>query len=434
MKNNQDVQRMNIIQQVMVNLITNQEAAEALGLSVRSIQRLKRKASVAGIEAVLHGNRGKVPHNAMDPTKKEHILHLCKTKLLGYNYAHARDVLQDEYGITVSRSSLETILKTAGIASPKQKRRKKSAHVSRKRRMHFGELVQIDASQFDWFGTGQMVHLHGVIDDATGRILGLYFDYQETLQAYVEVMAQMNEHYGLPLAIYSDGRTVFHYDTIQSQKVSPDEQLCGVQFKQPNFKRACSELGIALIRAMSPQAKGRIERLWGTLQDRLAKDLQRKQIHTIQHANSLLPQFIARLNEQYAVPAAEPEPVFLPPICEEELYIRFAQQEQRTLNAGLTFSFKGNKYTLNTDGLEKTPRPGTKITVCFSDKFGLRVLTNNLCLSTTNVKDYTKNNKTNAKQQVPAHVRSEPTTLTKRKSPWYNFTYGKNFDKRTRAW
>lgn len=207
-----DAHRMNVIEQVNAGLINNQEAAQALGLNPRSIQRLKRKASASGIKAVWHGNRGKRPHNAIDIQIKKRILELAHSDLEGYNDSHMADVLEEDYDIKLSRSSIQKILQEAGIPSHQQKRRKRTIHRSRERRNCRGELVQFDASQHDWLSNGGYLHLHASLDDATSELLGLYFEKEETLAGYTECIRQMNKDYGLPESCSTDGRTVFHYN------------------------------------------------------------------------------------------------------------------------------------------------------------------------------------------------------------------------------
>jgi hypothetical protein len=143
----------------------------------------------------------------------------------------------------------------------------------------------MDASKFDWLNNGSYLHLHGAVDDATGRVLALHFAKEETFEGYCELMFQMNQDGHLPREFYTDGRTVFVYDTKKKSALNIGEELEGKIQKQPQFARALQQLNILLIIATSPQAKGGIERLWGTLQDRLAKDMQRKGICSVEEAN-----------------------------------------------------------------------------------------------------------------------------------------------------
>ncbi|MDP3058347.1 MAG: hypothetical protein Q8N36_02695 [bacterium] len=199
-------------------------------------------------------------------------------------------------------------LKAHGFRSPKAKRRPKK-HRSRDARKREGELAQMDASSFDWLNNGSYLHLHGAIDDATGlpwqagRILALHFDKEETFDGYCELISQMNEASHLPKEFYTDGRSVFVYDSKKKRELSIADELAGKVQCQPNFARTLSELNILLIIAGSPQAKGGIERLWGTLQDRLTKDLLRNNITSIDEANAFLKHYIPYYNRKFAVVA-----------------------------------------------------------------------------------------------------------------------------------
>jgi hypothetical protein len=173
-------------------------------------------------------------------------------------------------------------------------------------------MAQMDASSFDWLGNGSYLHLHGAIDDATGRILALHFDKEETLEGYCELMFQMNRDGHLPREIYTDARTVFVYDSKKKKKLTLEEELAGKLEKQPNFARALKELNILHIVARSAQAKGGIERLWQTLQDRLTKDMKRNGICTVEQANEFLKKYIPYYNRKFAVQASNPEKAYLP--------------------------------------------------------------------------------------------------------------------------
>jgi len=375
MMNEKEAKRITVIQEVVDRRCTNQQAAEKLGIQVRQVQRLKRKMEQGGIFAVLHGNRGKKPYNATPPKIVAEIQRIAREELCGYNFTHLSEVLAEEYGYSLSSSTVERLVKADGAVSPKRKERRKP-HRSRKAKEHMGELVQLDASAYDWFGIEKNVYLHGAIDDATGSILALWMDDEETLDAYCEVMFQMNQNFGIPRALYTDGRTVFFYDSAAKKKPSMADQLSGIQLQQTQFARAASTLNIHLIRAGSPQAKGRIERLWGTLQDRLSHDLQRKHIHSIAEANQFLPTFLYNYNRQFARTPISPEPFWFPKRPLEELHLLFAVHENRILDKGLGFSFRNQHFVL--PDISKNgpvlPRPGDPVTVVISKYFGVRVL------------------------------------------------------------
>jgi len=371
MMDNQEARRITVIEQTRAGKFNNQQAAQLLGRSVRQVQRLKQKVRRDGLSAVLHGNRGKVPHNAIPEAKRAEILRLATTTLKDCNYMHMTEVLETEMGIGISYSALSRLLRSRHIPTSLPKHRRKK-HRSRKAMEHFGELVQLDASRFDWFSNGDYSHLHAAIDDATNEVLGLYMTKEESLEAYSELIFQTNQVYGLPLALYTDGRTVFFYDSKTKHKLSLEEQLAGVEENMPQFARACKSTGIFLKRAYSAQAKGLVERLWGSLQDRLPKDFRRLGIHTMEQANAYFPHFIASWNRKHAHEAAAPESFFAPKLPSDLLKLHFATQEKRKLSKGFTFDFQGKKYTISDPSCPA--RPGDILTVALSKHCPLQVI------------------------------------------------------------
>ncbi|MGI6449417.1 MAG: ISNCY family transposase [Desulfitobacteriia bacterium] len=336
---------------------------------------MKKEASNNGVLSILHKNRGRKPANAIDPEVASAICHIYETELNGYNFCHATDVLAEENGIFVSVSTVSRYLKAKGIRSPKAKRRPKK-HRSRNAREREGELVLMDASSFDWLCNGSYLHLHGAIDDATGRILALHFEKEETFEGYCELIFQMNRDGHLPREIYTDGRSIFAYDSKKKKKLSIAEELAGKTEKQPHFARALKELNILLIIAKSAQAKGGIERLWETLQDRLVKDMKRKGITTTEQANEFLKHYIPYYNRKFAVQAAKPEKAYLPKVDLAQIQLIFSKQVTRKLDSGLSFSFEGQKYRLPVyvNSKRVPASPHDTITVAISKHIGIQVM------------------------------------------------------------
>lgn len=371
MMDHKEARRMAVIGQTLEGKFNNQQAAQLLGLSIRQVKRLKNKAKLEGLAAVLHGNRGKPPHNALPAAKQAEILQLATSTLKGCNYLHMQEILETELGIEISYSSLSRLLKSHHIETSMPKRRRAS-HRSRKAMEHFGELVQLDASRFDWFSDGGYAYLHAAIDDATNRVLALYFTHEESLEAYSELIFQINEAYGLPKALYADGRSIFFYDSKTKHKLSLEEQLAGVAQKMPQFARACQNTGIILKHAYSAQAKGLVERLWGSLQNRLPKDFMRLDIHSMDQANAFFSRFISSWNRKHSHEPASDESFFIPKWPAEQLRLQFALQEKRTLSKGFTFSFQDKKYIISDPSCPA--RPGDILTVAFSNFCPLQVI------------------------------------------------------------
>lgn len=371
----QDARKVTIIEELLAHRLSNAQAAKLLDLSLRQVQRLKAEAAAHGALAVLHKSRGKRPANSIDPVLAQTLVKTYRSTLSGYNFCHATDILAEEYGLYFSVSTVSRYLKAAGIRSPKAKRRPKK-HRSRDARPCEGEMAQMDASKFDWLGNGSYLHLHGAVDDATGRVLALHLEQEETFEGYCELMFQMNQEGHLPREIYTDARTVFVYNSKKKQDLTIAEELSGITEKQTQFARALRESGILLIIAGSAQAKGGIERLWGTLQDRLAKDMRRHGVSTLEQANTFLRAYIPYYNRKFTVQAAQPQKLYLPSQKPADFRLVFSRHEPRQLDNGLSFSFKSQKYRLprSVNDMKIPASPHDILTVATSRHIGIQVI------------------------------------------------------------
>ena len=416
--------KMTIIEGLLNKRFTNREAANLLDLSVRQIQRLKAEATANEVIGLLHKNRGRKPVNAIDSKTADDICRVYENELMGYNFCHAADVMAEEKDIFVSTSTVARYLKKHGIKSPKAKRRPKK-HRSRDAREHEGEMAQMDASSFDWLGDNSYLHLHGALDDATGRILALHFEKEETFEGYSELMFQMNRDGHLPRELYTDGRTVFVFDSKTKKKLTLEEELQGKLEKQPHFARALKDLNIILIIAKSAQAKGGIERLWETLQDRLPKDMKRKGITAIEQANDFLKKYISYYNRKFVVPAAKPEKFYLPKQDMFAMKLAFSKHYTRKLDSGLSFSFDGNKYRIpvyhNRKRIPATAHDA--ITVASGKHIGIQVILKGLVIEPELLRNpkanvlAIKNTQDKTEPQKPERIRHNPN------SPWYDYSF-----------
>jgi transposase len=414
-----DARKITIIKDLLSGRFTNAQAAKLLGLSIRQVQRLKAEATAHGVMSILHKSRGRKPANALDSQTAATILRTYQTELPAYNFCHATDVFAEEKGIFVSVSTVSRLLKSEGIRSPKAKRRPKK-HRSRIARKREGELAQMDASKYDWLSNGSYLHLHGAIDDATGRILALHFEKEETFEGYCELMLQMNRDGHLPREIYTDARSVFCNN--KKQKLSLEEELAGKVESIPHFARALMDLNILLIIASSPQAKGGIERLWQTLQDRLTKDLRRKGITTMEAANAFLKQFIPYYNRKFAVPAVDPDKVYLPKIDEFTLNLILTKQETRKLDSGLSFSFQGQKYRLplKTSHRQRVcASPYDTLIIATNRRIGLKVLYKGLALDPEPLEAIPVKKTAKAKPEPLKQKKTPSQNKARESSPWF---------------
>ncbi len=283
--------------------ITGREAAEVLGLSLRHVRRILAAYRKEGAAALAHGNRGNKAHNALDDGGKRRVLELAQSTYAGCNTQHFTELLAERECISISRSAVRLILLREGLKSPRKRRPPK--HRSRRERYpREGMLLQIDGSRDDWLeGRGPYLSLIGAIDDATGKVPYALFRDEEDSQGYTLLLRHIVEKQGIPEALYHDGHGIF----IRSRKEpeSLEEQLAGRR-KPTQFGRVMEELGIISITSLSPQARGRIERLWGTFQYRLKSELRIAGAMTIEEANLVLCDFLPRFNERFAVLAREP--------------------------------------------------------------------------------------------------------------------------------
>lgn len=273
------------------------EAAEMIGVSERQAYRLKSYFKLKGVKGLMHGNRGKVSPKRLDHEISEKVVKLAKGEYEGYNDSFFTERLGEEEGIQISREKVRQILRKQGIG-PKRKRRHPMHRTRRERRPQVGMMLQTDGSRHDWLqGRGEYLTLIGAIDDATNEVPYALFAPYETTEGYMRMFLEIAEEKGLPLSLYADRHSIFQ---VERHTTTIAEQLNGRPDKT-QLGRALEELGITLIPANSPQAKGRIERLWGTFQDRLVCEIRRFNAKTIDEANAVLKKFLPDYNRKFTV-------------------------------------------------------------------------------------------------------------------------------------
>ena len=356
--NQKEARRLYVIEQTIAGKLTVRQAAELLDLSSRQVKRLKKGVKSQGAASLAHKNRGRKPKHAITAEVKDLIVALAldPNKYKDASCEQMAELLASYQGINISPRSIRRILKSAGISlahAHKPARRRKS----RDRMPSLGLLVQCDASPFAWFESrGSHATLHGAIDDATGKVLGLYFRPTEDMMGHLHVLHQVITNYGIPQSLYTDRHTIFI--SPKTDKLSVEEELAGKVVPLTQFGRAISELGIGHIAALSPQAKGRVERLWQTLQGRLVIELRLAGISTIEDANAFLPGFISRFNERFAVEPADPQSAFRSSPSPDVLDQIICVKEPRKASAGSTIAFSHRTYQLITNnGLVAPLRP-----------------------------------------------------------------------------
>ncbi len=332
--------RIAVIQRVFRGELTMVEAALVLGVSERHSFRIKARMREEGVKGVIHGNRGRHCKRKLSLNKERRIVELAKGKYRGFNDRHLTEKLQEQEKLDVSREKVRQILRSHGIASPR-KRRANQHRSRRERRAAEGMMLQVDGSPHDWLeGRGPRLCLIGAIDDATGKVLGAFFEPAESSWGYFHLFCEIFKHQGLPHSVYADRHSIFWTD----REPTLDEQLAN---KRPTTEvgRGLEELGVTLIPAGSPQAKGRIERLWGTFQDRLVSELRLARAKTKEQAQAVLDRVLPDHNRKFSKPAAKSEPAWRK-ASSTQIEQALCFKQQRTVAKDNTVTFEGTIFQI----------------------------------------------------------------------------------------
>ena len=368
-----DLKRATLIEACIRGQCTIKQVATALGLSERRVKQIKKEVKENGVKSIQHGNRGRKPKNTIPNGTIQKILELRSSYEYEIsNFKHFQELLKERENIDISYSALYNILRNAGIKSPKRHRKSKLHH-RRKRKECEGMMLQADGTPFDWFGDGKNYSLHGFIDDATGKITGLYMCKNECLLGYLEVLRQTLENFGIPISLYPDKYSVFFPPKKVNDHITIEEQLYGREKGITQFGRIVEELGIEMFAASSPQAKGRIERLWETLQSRLVTEFRVNKIKTMEKANEFLLNYITTYNSKFSVEPSSKTSVFLKLPKRYNLDELLCVKFERTIDNAGVFSINNSKFQI----LEKNLPPKTKIQIYLSQKIGMRVKVHN---------------------------------------------------------
>jgi transposase len=294
-----EVRRPGLVQAALAGKITTAEGARALGLSQRQFRRLKARYRAENAPGLVHRARGRPSPRALDGALRAQVVELLLTTYREFNDCHCAETLAAGHGLVISRSTVRRLRRELGLA-PKRRRRPPQHRARRPRRPAMGSLVLIDGSPFDWLGTGTPLLLLGAIDDATGTVVALHFRPAEDLHGYLVLLGRIAAAYGLPVSLYGDRLGVF---VRNDAHWTLEEELQGAQ-APTHFGQVLADLGIGYITAHSPQAKGRLERLWETRQDRLVAELRLRGLRTVAAAEAFLPTYLAAHNRRFAQPPA----------------------------------------------------------------------------------------------------------------------------------
>jgi transposase len=326
--------RLIVVQKVMDGAMELGEGANVLGVSERQMYRLMASVRKRGPSGLIHGNRENQHTRKYDRTMQGDVLRFVKGKYADVNDTHLAELLKEREGVAMGRESLRRLLRGAGI-TPKKKRRGKVYRRRRDRKAAFGAMIQLDTSLHAWLEGQDPFALTGGIDDATNKVWA-QFEVSECTWGYLRLIQNIVTSDGIPLSFYTDRHTILH----SPKEPTVLEQLSGTR-SLTQFGRACQALEIEMIKAYSPQAKGRIERLWGTFQDRLVVEMRLAGIQTRAEANAFLKQFLSRYNAQFSVAPKEREAVFRKGPSRPELERILCVKETRTVKPDHTLSFEG---------------------------------------------------------------------------------------------
>ena len=355
-----EAKRINVVEQLVQGAITVSQAAGLLAHSERQVKRIKKGVKEQGLAFLVHKNRDHTPVHAISEEVRLKAAALALTLYKGASCIHMAELLKLYQQISISSRSIRRILNQGGIGNihaHKAPRRRRS----RDRMPREGMLAQIDASPYAWLEErGPALNLHGTIDDATSKILGLYFEPSECLQGYMQVLLQMANNNTVSQQFYSDRHSIFF--SPNKGKLTIEEQLAGIKEALTQYGRMLKELGATHIPAYSPQAKGRIERLWGTLQHRLIIEMRIANICSPEEANAFLPGFIKQFNNRFAVKPADPIADYL--LTPKTVECIICTKYKRKASKGSSISYQGTTYQLlNTNGSTALLRPRSTVEV-----------------------------------------------------------------------
>ena len=293
--------RLQVLNSLLAEHMTLDQAATLMGVGPRHTRRILADYRKNGAASLAHGHRGRKPANAIPEATRSRVVHLARTVYEGANHTHLSELLSEREGLDMGRTTLRRILVNAGLSSPRRRRPPKH-RVRRQRMPREGMLIQLDGSYHRWLGDDEpQFTILFAVDDATGCVLNALFCDHEDTSSYFRLIHGLIRRRGIPLALYTDRHAVFKHRSEYQPAGTPTQ-----------FGRAMEELGIQMIFALSPQAKGRVERTAGTFQDRLITELRLAGATTALQAKAVLQQFLPRFNRRFRVPAQCPEPAFRP--------------------------------------------------------------------------------------------------------------------------
>jgi len=336
----EEAKRLHVVRKVLEKQITQVEAAALVGICLRQFQRIVRRVRAEGDHGICHRARGRKPNNQLPETVKARIIELCRGRYREFGPTLASEKLLEKNRLKVSAETLRTWLLEAGL--PYRKRRKRPHRQWRERKTCRGAMVQLDGSHHDWFeGRGPRCVLMGFVDDATGEVYARFYAYEGTLPA-MDSFKRYIRRYGIPQSVYLDRHSTYKaavpHQTIEDQL--EDRQSLS------HFERSLQELGVTVIHAYSPQAKGRVERLFGTFQDRVVKEMRLAGISTQDEGNVFLETYLPKYNKQFRMSPAQDTDLHRPFKDHRQLDRILSIRNERALRNDLTIAHNKRLYQI----------------------------------------------------------------------------------------
>jgi transposase len=409
-----ELKRLHVIEKVLEGIVKQVEAAEILSLSGRQIRRIVKRIRSEGSKGITHRSRGRPSNRRISHKIKERVIHLYRAKYKDFGPTLASEKLLERNGIRINDETLRMWL--IGTGDWRKSRRRRSHRQWRDRKHHDGAMVQMDGSHHDWFeGRGPWCVLMGYIDDATGRVFGRFYDYEGTIPAMDSFKRYIKE-YGLPLSVYLD-----RYKTYKSTAKPSLEDELNDEEPLSDFERALREFGVEVVHANSPQAKGRIERLFRTLQDRLVKEMRLRGIRTLEEANAFLEEYLPIYNRRFCVSPKERDNLHRPLGRGLDLDAILCIKTERTLRNDFTVAHNRKLYQVedkvNTSKLMVQDRMDGSIHITHKNR-ALRF------------REITERPITEKRPSPVVRMRKSSTPLTNH--PWRGFKFGKHRYERRR--
>ncbi len=337
-----ETERIAIVGKLIDKKITTLEASKMIGVTTRQVRRIKARYIKEGARGLVHKLRGRQSNKKIDKKELKRAMRIVQEQYSDFGPTLAHEKLVENHRITFSKETLRKQMIKEGIWKVKR-RRKKTHHPMRERRACEGELIQIDGSPEYWFeDRADKCNLNIAIDDATGKIMAGIFTPTETTESYIRMMTKYINSYGRPLAIYADRHSIFRVNNSNKGSASRYDEI-----NETQFQRILRELDIELISAYSPQAKGRVERAFETLQDRLIKEMRLEGISSIKEGNKFLTSYFKTFNSKFAVKPTSEKDVHRELLPGTELETIMCLKEQRVISKNLTFQYKNVLYQLD---------------------------------------------------------------------------------------